>query len=340
MKLSKVVKLKLFSEGLNISSDINYNDMFLKDYVTTSGIILKLDDEEYVNAKINKSSSFTLSCVDDNFFIYNNTDSLAVSIVYPPEFVKNKNIDGEPYSDYVMMHTDRARISPIGGCSSGCKFCNMGGEPIKKNINKLIESLSVALYDPLLPAKHILISGGIPEVKDYTYLNDVYKEVLIEFSPICNVDIMMYPFPDLLNFIDLHDLGCNELSLNMEIYDENLSNYFMPKKSSVSRKKLLDVLESAVNIFGVGKIRSMLLIGLESTDSTLSGVDELLKRGCEPVLSPFIQNDTIQLNGFSSPTYDFLLEVYEKSQELSEKYNIPLGPKCVLCQHNTLTFSE
>jgi biotin synthase-related radical SAM superfamily protein len=209
----------------------------------------------------------------------------------------------------------------------------------KKQVDDLLRSISLAIEDPIHPAKHILISGGTPRLEDFEYLNDVYRSVLENFEEV-SVDIMMTPLPGLLDFQSLFDLGVNALAINLELHDETLAKALMPLKGSIPRQHLFTSLEQAVKIFGQGRVRSLLMVGLEPIEQTLLGVKALAQRGCEPVLSPFRPDPATELSDYPPPTAKLLAEVFERSTEIAARYGVKLGPRCIPCQHNTVTFPD
>src|SRR5262249_22894405 len=93
-------------------------------------------------------------------------------------------------------------------------------------------------------------------------------------------------------------------------------------------------------IFGPGRIRSLLMVGLESMEATLAGVEFLALRGCQPVLSPFRPAPGTRLEKMPPPRTEFLVEVYLRAREIGDRRGVNLGPDCLPCQHNTLTFPD
>ena len=82
------------------------------------------------------------------------------------------------------------------------------------------------------------------------------------------------------------------------------------------------------------------MVGLEPIEDTLRGVDALAQRGCEPVLSPFRPSPDTPLGDVSPPGEAELVEVYERSVEVAGRHGVKLGPRCIPCQHNTLSFPD
>jgi hypothetical protein len=180
----------------------------------------------------------------------------------------------------------------------------------------------------------VLISGGTPKREDYAYENEVYRAVAEAFVGL-EVDVMMFPQPGLLDIEQLHSIGINGLSINLELYNVSLAKRVMPLKARLDRRQFFDF-----ERFGGGKVRSLLLVGLESTEDTLNGVRALAQRGCDPVLSPFRPDPATPMHNMEPPTVQTLAEVYERSLETTEAHGVKLGPRCIPCHHNTLTFPD
>ena len=168
----------------------------------------------------------------------------------------------------------------------------------------------------------------------------MYERVVHAFPQI-HVDIMMVPMPGLLNVRKLEASGIHGLSINIEMWNQETARRIMASKVKAGRKLYLDFIEEAVHVFGSkGRIRSLILVGIESLESTLEGVEALAQRGCDPVLSPFRPDPATPMRYHRPPSVDILIEAYERSLEIVERYGVKLGPRCIPCQHNTLTFND
>ncbi len=350
------LKLDLLANGISITASAREElsggngtrPLTLADYASTSGITLELDEDIWVNAPFR---DFSPNFVDDpphrlefqcdEFVVRSGDLKVKTKPIPVPAYALQCDPSGVAYPSYGTTHTDRVRISPIEGCVAGCRFCDL---PVKhtyqtKPIRGLVETVDLALKDPVLRAKHVLISGGTPRPEDFTYLNNVYRTVVSRFREVA-VDIMMLPLPGLLDLQSLFDLGVNALAINLELFDDEAARSLMPLKGSLPRRYWFDFLERAADVFGPGRVRSLLMVGLEPLEQTLQGVRALAQRGCEPVLSPFRPDPATDLGGKLPPSADFLAEAYERSVEVAARYGAKLGPRCIPCQHNTLTFPD
>lgn len=347
------VKFQLLAEGMTVSDAartqlVNNSPagaLTLADYASTSGIPICLPGSIWVNSPIIdhnpnfvNNSRYQLDWVGNAFVLRSSGQEWLVSTAPVPAYASRNNSQGEPYSHFGLTHTDRVRISPIGGCANRCSFCDLpqAFEYRLKDIQMLLELVRVAMVDPVLPARHIMISGGSPRKSDYGYLRDVYESVLAAFAPV-PVDIMMLPLQEVLDLNALHRHGLNGLSINLELFDDAHRRKMIPEKDAIPKAKWLSFISRAVEIFG-REVRSMLMVGLEPIEKTIQGVRALAERGCTPVLSPFRPAMGTPLQNVPAPTAEFFEEVFLRATEVCDVHGIALGPQCAACQHNTLSF--
>jgi hypothetical protein len=352
------LKISLMTHGLTIGRAAREQlqgvegvkrPLTLADYASTSGVSIRLDGDIWVNAPIiDFNPNFVtqpateLVWESDSFLIRGGGIDVRADPLPVPAYHDQVNAHGEQYTSYAITHTDRVRISPVQGCAIACQFCDLPYEYkySTKRVDGLVDSVATALSDSVLPAHHVLISGGTPRVVDYGYENEVYDRVCAAF-PGVEVDVMMLPMPGLLDSGRLKATGVHGLSINLELYNELRAKAIMAGKAKNSRQAVLDFIEAAVNVFGPGKVRSLLLLGLEDLEDTLRAVRCLAERGCDPVLSPFRPDPSTPLKGLSPPDADLLVAAYEGAGDIVAEYpDVRLGPRCIPCQHNTLTFPD
>lgn len=341
------------TEGIKISDVANMQlseggekPLSIFEYPTTGGIIMKIKNSDiYLNAsfdeKIFNNPSIILDWSDGEYFLQNQKDVFPVEIIPLAEEILEKNDNGVLYSDLAICHLDRLRISPIDGCAFSCKFCDMSKWEYKKqNIDDLIVAGKKAINESKFPISHILISGGTPKKEDWKYQDNAIEKICQNFD--LPIDVMITPVKDFSYLKKLKKYGVKGLSINLEIYDEKLAKIIIPQKAALGRKLYFDFFKEAVRIFGKGNVRSILIVGLEPLESTLSGVEEMIKIGVSPVLSPYISSPDAALGAQKLVSEKMLVEVWERSSEIVKKYNngVGLGPRCKPCQRNTLTFPD
>lgn len=348
----ELLKIDLLANGMKVSERAKNElsrdgqlPLSLFEYATTSGIPLRFSGTDiFVNAPFAedfcKTANQILDYNGENYLIKDYIKSQNVEPIPLPAYFDKKNKNGQLYSWFAMTHTDRVRISPIAGCSYSCQFCDSSRtfKYQKKSLPDLLDSIRVAINDSALPAKHVLISGGTPKPEDWSYMDKVYRETAKAFD--IPIDVMMVPRPDLDYVNKIHGWGINELSINLEVYNQEIARKIIIEKNIVGRDHYFKFLERAVEVFGKNRVRSILLVGLEPLESTLKGIESLAKLGVSPVLSPFRPSPKTPFIHLSPPTTQQLIEVYEKSKKITEKYDVKLGPSCIPCHHNTLTFPD
>lgn len=355
-RITSVERLKfaLLAEGLTITARaLHYvNDrnegraLTPADYASTSGVILELDGRVWVNAPIAEhnpnfvgDTSAVLDFIDDGLVLRAPDVECSAAFWLPPKYHGTMGSDATPHNNYVFTHGDRARVAPVRGCAMTCKFCNVPYEDRygTKPVGRLLEAARVALDDPLQPAQHILVSGGTPKAVDHDYLGEVYQSMCVAF-PAVSIDVMMVPIERVLEPLWLHGLGVDELSVNLELFNDGVGQRLMRHKHAQGLDYYLNYLERAAGVFGPGRTRSMLMVGLESIEDTLRGVEAIARRGCTPVLSPFRPDPATPLASTPPPGAALLEEVFLRATEVATDLGVELGPGCLPCTHNTLSF--
>lgn len=347
------LKFRLLAEGLTISQralarirDTNGDRALTPaDYASTSGVILELAGEVWVNAPITQynpnfvdHSPYILDTAGDELCVLGEGLDAPARFWLPPAYHGQSGTDGVPYNNYAFTHGDRVRAAPVQGCAMTCKFCNIPYEDrygIKPS-DSIVNAVRRALTDHIQPARHVLISGGTPKARDFDYLQGVYADVVGAFPGI-DVDVMMVPTPGLLDLRELHRIGIHELSINIELFNRTMARDLMRKKYEQGLDAHLDFLASASDIFGPGRVRSMLMVGLEPTEDTLAGVRAIIDRGCVPVLSPFRPDAATPLRDKRPPSASELEDVFLRATDIARSAGTALGPSCLPCTHNTLT---
>lgn len=325
------------------------------EYPTTGGITLVLEQGVLVNAPFDEpycaESPLTLSGSEGRFEL--RLDDLVVPVLDTlplPGYLSEMDDAGHPVADVAMSHGDRVRLSPIEGCAFDCSFCDMGGRYVPRPPEQIVAALEVALDDEALPARHVLISGGSPGWAPAA--QDYFREVCVtvirrarelsatrEFP--LTVDIMMSGRKDGPEFVErMVEEGVNGFSFNVEVFSEEAARSHLRRKHKSARPLLAPMIESAVEAFGrgSGRVRSLIIPGLESPEQTLEGVEWLASLGCDPVLSPFRPARGTALATARPIEPGMLDEVLWGSREIVRAHGVGLGPRCVPCQHNTLSF--
>jgi hypothetical protein len=367
LSAAELLKFRLLASGIRVGPGVDraWQERFggpltLGEYATTGGVALVLPDDLYVNAPVDDLAGATLALSYDRFVVVDGDTCVEVGVVPVPAYHTRTQIDRlddrvQPYTNYGVTHTDRCRVSPIAGCAWKCQFCDLPYEfrYRKRHQENLLEVIRAAEDDPLAPARHVLISGGTPRAtipardgrparSDEAWIDEVYA-FLAQHSPL-PVDVMMPPRRDLGYPAWLRSAGVNMMSINLEISDPARAGEIAPAKSRVGREHTLDYIQAAVEAFGVGFVQSLVVFGcaIEPIESTLRGVQDLVDRGCIPVLSPFRPHHLTPLAGAPAATCDEIVAVFLATREICRRSGnrVRPGPRCIACHHNTATVPD
>ena len=345
---SFILKAHLFEKGIQLSkgakellnskSDIWFMD---NNYITCTGISMHFDSQ-YITVKVNPKSIYTLVEHNEKFFISENERNLIeTNILFPPNYMKgNIVINGKQITKYVNTYTDRIRIQTMYGCANHCKFCNARESGYNLNdIDGLDQAFQIALAQS--SAKHSFIStNNVKDQEGLKKLTEIIRFFGMKYRD-KNLDLMTAPrgFTSYTNFHEytqylnyIKDHGINGIAVNIELNNQEKFKYYCPEKYLIGQENYFIFIEQAVKIFGINHVRSMLIVGLESLEDTLEGVEKLAQRGCNPVLSPLFPYG--QAN--TSPNAELFIAAKEQSEQICEKYGIKMGPLCAPCTHNTL----
>ena len=317
------------------------------------GLDIVLPGGTYVNCPINEpfvhASPYSLEIGDDGFVLCGPFgDDYPVSLLPMPDYYSQTTRNGETLSNIGQLCGDRLGIGLTNDCiywrhpSERCKFCSIGlnlkTETRRKPFDDIIEVVDAALSDSVSPARHILLGGGTPSGLDAGALGiaGVARAIRMRWDAPIYAMIAAPSHNDVL--YELHNAGVTELGMNIELFDRDVAKELMPgKHQAIGLDRYLEALEMAVGTFGRFNARSIMIVGLESMETTLKGVDLLASIGVLPILSPFRPFAGTILGKRPPPSFEFLWETLEAATEVAAKHDMPLGPMCIPCQGNTLT---
>lgn len=359
LKIQLMQKGAIFTENARRHmSKSRFGQISFADYATTGGVVLAVGDRFYANVPVEfDNTPFCVDWAEKGFILKMGGRRLEVTIeIMPvPQFaLDNVRLeDGTPVRELVMTHADRLRISPIHGCNYHCQFCTCNTQTYREiPVENLDQAVQVALEDANNQPRHIFISGGTPreEEESYEYLNRVYRFFPDKYRNY-EFDVMLSPrgryagqrsenaYEDFLKYLH-EDCGIATMSVNLELYNENLRKKYIPEKAAIGIEEYLLFIRKAVSVFGQGKIRSSLVVGLEDKADTLTGVKELVACGCLPVLSAFVPAHSTFMERYPKPEAAFLLQIVHEAAEIARLNHTVLGPLCRPCTHNSLTDEE
>lgn len=347
-----LLKFELLTYGAQISETAKRQLYKQREFLTirdgvAGGIEIKIFSNIHINLPIKEKFSFISHYKldykeEDNIYVLlsENEYICDVSVLPLPFFVNETTSTGKSFLSIGQIMNDRLGLYPYSGCKNSnkksCGFCEIGN--FKNFYINTIEDMTELVNFCLkheFNMKHILISGGTPFNNNWDY----FVECLKSIRKITNIPIyqMLEPVDkDLIT--NLHREGLTEIGFNIEILDRKLAKQIMPEKGLIPLEKYLSCLNYATELWGTtGKVRSILIVGLEPLESTLEAVDILSKMGVLPILSPFRPVQGTTLEHYSPPSAEFLYKTWLEASHITKQNNMLLGPICIACQNNTLS---
>lgn len=344
------IKIACLAGGVRVSPGVLYalsdegrHPLTVHEYATTGGLTFILDHDVFINAPFDDwycdSAAVELALDDSSLVLRMGNVAAPIRRLLPlPGYLDVRDSDGRLVSDVCMSHADRIRLSPIAGCAYNCSFCDIPMSRYERHpAEQLLAAMETALADSALPPRHLLISGGSPGRRDTEYFEQVCTAI-VAACPL-PVDIMMASLPD-VGFIDrMVDRGVHGFSLNIELFGDDASRVHIRGKHAFARPGFDAFVQRAVDRLGRhGHVRSLILVGLERPEETLAGVEHLAGLGADPVLSPFRPARNTPLHFAEPPAPSLLHDVLQEARTIVARHGVRLGPRCIPCQHNTLTF--
>lgn len=296
---------------------------------------LRLSDNE---------SEFTLHDFATNY-------TVPVAVVPRPHYYDKQLGDGRAMNWVGQMCADRIGFGLSTNCyfwrsDRRCAFCSIGvnhrEERRDKTLEEILTVLRAAQQDPILPARHLLISGGTPATDDWGVNKFCGMAEAIrshtEFDT-QRMYLMTVPPKNQTELQRLHDAGYQDIALNIEIWNTKKAQQLIPgKHREIGRGRYLEALEQAVAIWKeTHAVRSLLVVGLESLDDTLAGVEAISATGADPILSVFRSAKGSRLESEQHADPEWLDTLYIEASKLTKKFQVDLGPRCACCRTNVLS---
>lgn len=333
------LKISLLNQGVRLSNEHHYLNV---KKAVFGGVDFRIIEKDlYINSPtgfgLYQLSPFVLAKKDEQYYLYFYKKPL-YQIEIEEDFWAKSNDNScmrLEYKDIIYISSDRLRIKAINGCDLkscgiGCKFCEVPFSKCHYSLKQIEEAIK---YSTKFDYHHILIGGGT-DISEKSWENTIQITSIVKrICPDKNISLMSIPVPyDKL--VLLRDAGINDVVFNIEIYDNELAEYYMPGKRDNNYDFYYRSLEYAVSVFGIGNVRTSFIVGLESTSSLMRGINKMCKAGIIPSLSIFrpLPNTILFLN----PPNEYLKNVYLKANSIAKKYNLFIGPKCDACKNNML----
>lgn len=341
----KWLKFAIMNQGVNFLDAAKEQIPFVQKGVYSS-LDIYLSDSFIINTPtempFHDLSPFRIDYRNKKFMLFYGREFVAcVNINEKKEYCSQYTKSGINFQHISFIATDRLRIHHSPNClfqtqRKGCKFCDVPGDGIifdEKDINEVIDwHLKNSDF------RHILIggaSGNYPQ--EYTQILKIIKYIKQKSDK--PIYLMTLP-PDNNSVLDqYYAAGIDEVAFNIEIFNREYAKIIMPGKGKIPLTTYQNALLHSVKLWGnMGKVRSLLIYGLEADSTFLEGIEWLASNGIQPIISPFrALGGTVYADAVPPSTKD-LIKIYNQATDICQRYSLNLGPDCIYCQNNTLSF--
>ncbi|MBK1715780.1 radical SAM protein [Rubrivivax gelatinosus] len=277
---------------------------------------------------------------DGRGFYVVDRDGRAVPVRFPerPGYYARQTSDGTPMRTVAVHNSDGvvfvaySNECSLQATSRDCLFCNINATAKKygevqgvkwKYPRQIGETVAAAYAEG---ARHLTISGGfVPERREVDYYLDVADEIraatgLDDFNGTACIGAPR----DLDVIAKYREAGFRTLAINIEVWNEHFFRAYCPGKEQEcgGRDHWVRALEHAVEVFGRHRVRSNMVGGLESKESTLEGIEILAGKGVVAISPGWIPNPGSALEGHRSPEPEWHLDVARKTYRIYQKVGI------------------
>lgn len=288
--------------------------------------------------KWNPDSAYTVGANNGDFILSKQGKKVSdVKFISRPEYYSKKTSDNQFMSTVLgFAPDDSVAVCYSNECSlkdkgEDCLYCNIN--PTKetygekegifwKNPKQIGEAVAAA-YDEKVARRFNITGGFIPERREVDYYLDVADEIKSQTgqnnfhgnatigAPLDHSVVERY-----------REAGFNTIAMNIEIWDKNFWKTICPGKDSVCGgwENWVGALKHSVKVFGRGKVRSLIVAGIEPKEKTLEGIDYLASNGIICCASPWCPNPGSALEGHRTPEPAWHLDMAKKIAAIYGKY--------------------
>lgn len=247
--------------------------------------------------------------------------------------------NGIKANEIVYLGNDRLRVYHRNGCfykdeKTDCRFCDVVPQSDSFTTELIMEAIDLYVGHPRV--RHYMIGGGSarPE-SDYGKILEIARYLKKRTNK--PIYLMTTPPADLDLLRKVHEAGITEVAFNVEVFDRDLAHIYMPGKSNITIDQYAQTFIEAVKLWGnTGNVRTAFIVGLESEESLLKGIEFVCRLGVAPMLSLFKPIEGTPLSYLMPPSDEDIYRICLNTTAICKKYGLELGPACKYCEDNML----
>jgi biotin synthase-related radical SAM superfamily protein len=321
------LKLELMLRGVRVDEALYEEDLLATGSLsfkgTANGLDLLLPEDTWVNVpyleSFAKDSPYRLLKKKGKYFVANSKNELEVAFIHQPEFYKKKTSTGVPFSRIGTVHGNYIAVTPSIKCDFfkfhvECKYCSEDLKSENNNValfsvDEVIETVEAAYKEGKAGIVYLTTGsvtspdGGVEIFKPYI------KEIKKHFHTLVAVESLP---PKENRWIDeTYAMGVDSVIYNLEIFDPERFEEICPGRAKhIGRERYLEALKYAASIFPNGTVACHLIVGLESPESTVQGIDYFADMGVVPILPVFRPVIGTPLESCNIPSIEEIAPIY------------------------------
>lgn len=327
--------MQYMKQGKNARTAINTGiDLILFDKIRVSSV--------WGKGRFNSMSPFELVYNQTNGLVLTHYGTTISTANYDTlDLLQDKHTSsGILYSQIAFLANGRLQINHEPVCfykkhNISCRFCGLSEKETHFSLQDIYEVINTyiehANFNSFLigGASNVYTQGWGAIINIATYISAHSEKPIYLMAPPPHEKRILH---------QLKQSGITEVSFNIEMFDRKIAKELMPGKGMIPLDLYYSILEESTLLWGkTGKVRSMIIVGLESTKSLLEGIEHIAQIGVQPILSPFGPRQDTELRNMVPFSSEKLLELFKKCNEICDQYGLAPGPDNIECQNNTLS---
>ena len=337
-----LLKLHLFCQGLHLdpSCDIERDGRPIRRTRAGlgSGLELVLPDGLYVNVPVLEKwvagTPFSLHRQAGRYGLRHDGRHLCdVRLPPPPAFYERKTTSGVPMSRVGVLQGTYLADYPTAVCHYWehrprvcCKFCSVGlnlgeNEDAEKTVQDVVETAMAARKETGITFVHF--NTGYYEGDSSLDRIEPYVAAVKKATGLL-IGVQAPPHPDFGRYDRLRQLGVNNVSFCLELWDQDRFAQICPGKAAhVGRQRYLDAIRYCARVFDT--TNGELVAGLEPAERTIEAIDWITDVGAIPTVCVFRPLQGTELEDAAPPTPEAMIPIFRHLYEACRRRRLPLG---------------
>lgn len=376
-KLSGIqLKAEVLSKGLGLTDYFLHN--FDAKFLEKRRAYGNQDPSEYLSKRIpqelyilpeklicainlRNDALWVIDYIDKKYVLKNRINGDTYEITFPlrPHFYDLVLSNGKLVSQYVTLYGGNSLgIFVYGDCvfsakGNQCRYCSLNANKGRNSefeklitVDQISEVFELVLSDPgSYTLKQVMVNGGNMKSPDENFV--YYSKIIAKIAQILkatrrsndlDLHLIVYP-PNNLELFDNFKGVDVAVSLNTEIYDDQLFEKFCPGKNrATTRNHHYESLKKCVEVIGRGRVYSVFVGGIEPIESLLIGLEKVMQLGAIPVVNVLHTDPGTEMYGFPNPSPEMILNMGSLLQQLYSNYGFIKKPFYENCGRNSIDY--